>query len=209
MVKRNDSPPIESRAFTSPDEIDSGVAKLRRRIKELEQLDIRAAVLHDTGAVKVARSNVQATIRDVFGRRSPEFDEHAFIDIWAGSAMMGMDRDASIQARERGRTQVIGILNGLIGRLEEKRVDLLAGASPAPSTYFDRLNLHPRILDVAHDLFMDGHHWEAVFAASKALVNYVKERSGRDDLEGASLVRTVFSRNSPGVCKRRKMSMPA
>ena len=64
-------------------------------------------------------------------------------------------------------------------------------------TYFDRLNLHPRILDVSRDLFLDGYHWEAVFAAAKALVNYIKERSGRHDLDGASLVRTVFSRNDP------------
>ncbi len=44
---------------------------------------------------------------------------------------------------------------------------------------------------------MDGHHWDAVFAASKALVNYVKERSGRHDIDGTPLVRTVFSKNSP------------
>jgi uncharacterized protein (TIGR02391 family) len=36
-----------------------------------------------------------------------------------------------------------------------------------------------------------------VFAAAKALVNYVKERSGRHELDGATLMRTVFSRNSP------------
>jgi hypothetical protein len=28
----------------------------------------------------------------------------------------------------------------------------------------------------------DGYHWEAVLAAAKALVNYVRERSGRHDL---------------------------
>lgn len=38
--------------------------------------------------------------------------------------------------------------------------------------------------------------WDAVFAASKALVNYVKERSGLD-LDGAPLVRAAFSRNNP------------
>jgi hypothetical protein len=39
------------------------------------------------------------------------------------------------------------------------------------------MNLHPRIRDVARDLFLDGHAWKAVFAAAKALVNYVKGRS--------------------------------
>jgi uncharacterized protein (TIGR02391 family) len=52
-------------------------------------------------------------------------------------------------------------------------------------------------LEVARDLFVDGYPWEAVFAAAKALVNYVKERSGRHDLDGAPLMRAVFSRNDP------------
>jgi uncharacterized protein (TIGR02391 family) len=73
----------------------------------------------------------------------------------------------------------------------------MTGTNPAPFTYFDRLKLHPRILDMTREKFMDGYHWEAVFAASKALVNYVKERSGRHNLDGAPLVRTVFSKNSP------------
>ena len=64
-------------------------------------------------------------------------------------------------------------------------------------TYFDQLNLHPRIRDVSRDLFLDGHPREAVFAASKALINYAKERSGRHDLDGAPLVRAVFSKNAP------------
>ena len=111
---------------------------------------------------------------------------------------MNMAQHEVLQATERGRRQVIGILNGLIGRLREKRGDLFGGAvASAPSAYFDRLNLHPRILDVSRDLFLDGYHWEAVFAASKALVNYVKERSGGHDLDGAPLVRAVFSRNNP------------
>ena len=50
-------------------------------------------------------------------------------------------------------------------------------------------------MEVSRDLFLDGHNWEAVFAAAKALVNYVKERSGRHDLDGAPLARTVFSQN--------------
>ena len=64
-------------------------------------------------------------------------------------------------------------------------------------TYFEHLNLHPRIAEVANDLYRDGYHWETVFAAAKALVNYVRERSGRHDLDGAALMRTVFSKNNP------------
>lgn len=198
MAKRNSQPPpIEPKEFRSLDEIDRAVMKLERRIHEIEQLDIPAAVLNDTGADDVAESNVRATIREVFGQNSPEFREHEYIEIWAGPTYMGMHRDEVIEAKQRGRSQVTGILQGLIGRLKEKRDDLAGGETPRPSTYLDRLNLHPRIRDVASDLFLDGHHWEAVFAAAKALVNFVKERSGQHELDGATLMRTVFSRNDP------------
>jgi uncharacterized protein (TIGR02391 family) len=195
--KRSQPPLLEPREFRSPEEIDASIAKLKRRIQELQQLDISSAVLNDSGADDVARSNVRDTIRDVFGINSPEYKEHMHIDIWAGGLFFNMSSGDIISAKERGRVQVTGILNGLIGRLEEKREDLNAGVSPSPTTYFERLNLHPRILDVSRELFMDGHPWDAVFAASKALVNYVKERSGRHDLDGAALVRAVFSKNAP------------
>ena len=196
--RRPEPPPIEPREFKSVDEIDFGISKLERRIRDVEQLDVRAAALDDAGADIVVRSNVRETIREVFGPNSPEFNEHQHISLWAGPMRFGMHQQEIIEGKERGRRQVIAILNGLIARLTEKREDLGGGGAPAaPSTYFDRLNLHPRILDVSRDLVLDGHHWEAVFAAAKALVNYVKERSGRHDLDGAPLVRTVFSRNQP------------
>ncbi len=195
--KRFEPPAIEPRVFQSPDEIDRGVAKLERRIRELEAVDMVASVRDDTGADDVVRSNIREAIREVFGPNSPEFKEHEYLDIWAGPMYMGMHPQEILEGKERGRAQVIGILRGLIGRLQEKREELVGAAIPAPSTYLDKLNLHPRILDVSRDLFLDGYHWEAVFAAAKALVNYVKERSGRHDLDGASLVRVVFSRNAP------------
>jgi uncharacterized protein (TIGR02391 family) len=197
MAKRIEPRPLESREFRSSEEIDSAITKLGRRIQELESLDVTAAVLNRNGADQVAQSNVRETIRDIFGSNSPEFKEYEHIELWSGPMHMGMNDREIIYGTECGRRQVIGILNGLIGRLKEKREDLLVGTTPSPSTYFDRLNLHPRIREVSRDLFMDGHPWEAVFAGAKALINYIKERSGRDDLDGAPLVRAVFSKNGP------------
>jgi uncharacterized protein (TIGR02391 family) len=191
------APIIEPRNFFSPEEIDRSIAKLRRRVKELEAIDVPDAIRNDTGADDVVRSNIRETILEVFGQNSPEFAEHKYLRIWAGPQFVNMDTNYLIEGTQRGRTQVIGFLNGLIGRLQEKRQDLVDGEAPRPTTYFEKLNLHPRILDVAGDLFRDGHHWEAVFAAAKALVNYVKERSGKHDLDGAPLMRTVFSKKDP------------
>ncbi len=171
--------------------------RLQRRINEIEQVDFVAAEQNHTGADDAAKSNLRNTILEIYGPNSPEYKEHKNIGFWAGAMFVNMDRHQIIQGRINGRTQALGIINGLIARLNEKREDFETGDRPAPSTYFEKLNLHPRIADVASDLFLDGHHFEAVFAGAKALVNFVKERSGRHDLDGAPLVRTVFSKNGP------------
>ena len=77
-------PPLELREFRSVEEIDSAIAKLERRVHELNDLDISAAVMNDSGADDTARSNIRATILEIFGPNSPEFREHRYIDIWAG-----------------------------------------------------------------------------------------------------------------------------
>lgn len=190
-------PVIVPKEWSAPEDIDLAVAKLQRRISELEALDIRATVLQDTGLEEVVESNIRETLRDIFGPNSPEFNEHQHIEVWAGGVFMGMSDGEIIDRRERGRKRVVGTLNGLIGRLTEKREELVCKGTPQPRAFLDYLHLHPRIADVANDLFQDGYHWEAVFAAAKALINYVKERSGQHQLDGAPLMRKVFSRNDP------------
>jgi uncharacterized protein (TIGR02391 family) len=195
--RKPEQQPVEPRQFESVGKIDRGIKKLERRIEELKHLDIRAAILEDTGADDVVRSNISETIREVFGPNCPEFREHKHLRIWAGPLFVNMSSEEVIQGTERGRNQTIGILRGLVDRLKEKLEELVAQGQPSPRTYFEQLNLHPRIAEVANDLYLDGYHWEAVFAAAKALVNYLKERSGRHDLDGAPLMRTVFSKNNP------------
>jgi uncharacterized protein (TIGR02391 family) len=195
--KRSDPPPIEPREFRSPEEIDIAIGKLHRRIEQLESVDIPTSVARNNAAVSVCRSNIRDTIREVFGPNSPEFKEHGHVEIWVGAFQRGMSVPAIISTTQRGRVRVVGILKGLVARLEERKSDLTTGRTLHTSMSFDRVDLHLRLRDVSRDLFVDGHSWDAVFAASKALVNYVKERSGRHDLDGAQLMRTVFSAKDP------------
>ena len=44
VKKRLDPPPVESKQFSSVGEIDRGIAKLEKRIKDLKQLDVPTAV---------------------------------------------------------------------------------------------------------------------------------------------------------------------
>lgn len=191
------TPQIEPKVWQTSDEIDRALAKLRRRILEVEVLNARDAVLNDTGADDVVVSDVRTSILEIFGENSPEYREHKHIRMWAGSMYVNMGKQAIAEGTERGRLQMLGTLKGLEKRLLEKREDFANEASPTAKEITRVLNLHPRIADVAADLFEDGYHWEAVFAAAKALVNFVKERSGQHQLDGTGLMRTVFSRNSP------------
>lgn len=62
---------------------------------------------------------------------------------------------------------------------------------------FDRLPLHPSIYAASEKLFRMGQYRHAVLDAGIALVNYVKEKSGRRDIDGVSLVHTVLAPSDP------------
>lgn len=200
MTRKPAAPPaIEPKVFQTSAEIDRAIMKLERRIKEITDIDFVAAERDHTGTDDAATSNLRNVILEIYGPGSPEYRQHRTIGFWAGPMFVNMHPGQILEGRENGRRQVLGIISGLIASLKEKREDLEGGERPAPSSYFEKLNLHPRIADVARDLFLNGHHFDAVFAAAKALVNFVKERSERHDLDGAPLMRTVFSKNSPAL----------
>ena len=196
-IKRSEIPPVEIKQFQSVDEIDRGIARLERRVTELEELNIIDTYRKNSGAKEVVTSNIHETILEVFGPNSPEYQEHKHLRLWAGQASFNMNEAECIKHEQGGRIQTIGIIRGLIARLKEKREEFEADEGLSPTSYFDQMKLHHRIVDVSRELFMNSHPWEAVFAGSKALINYVKERSGIHNLDGADLMRQVFSRKNP------------
>jgi uncharacterized protein (TIGR02391 family) len=197
MARKTPSPPLPGPiVFKSTDEIERAIGKLERRIQDVERLDVEASFQADDGKIGIVESNIRNTIREVFGEGSPEFREHEHIEMWAGSLFFGIADHERLASVLKGRAVVVNVLNSLIARLKEKLEDLEGGEKPRPSAYFNKLNLHPRIQGVAEDRFLDGHHWDAVFSASKALVNFVKEQSGLE-LDGAKLMYSAFSKNNP------------
>lgn len=81
-------PDYVSKRFTVI-EIERGIAKLRRRIDEVQALKEKR-VRYDDQAVRNAEFNIRETIREVFGDASAEYDEHRYYDIWSGSLIMGI-----------------------------------------------------------------------------------------------------------------------
>lgn len=183
------------KTFT-PIEIDRAIGKLRKRAAEVKALEDQNVAYNDQ-KVKNAEHNIREMIREVFGSESPEFGDHEYHDIWHGGYNVG-DDDEDRQAKFRaGIMQTVTLLEGLIDRLEEKRGDISIDPTSRTQAAFSDMQIHSRIAAVCSELYRDGHYGNAVFDASKALINFVKERSGRHDLDGAPLMRTVFSRTGP------------
>lgn len=62
---------------------------------------------------------------------------------------------------------------------------------------FDQMNFHPTISQSSQSLYESGHYDSAIFEAFKAVNNFVKNKSGRLDLDGKSLMSVCFNTKSP------------
>jgi len=201
--KTIEPPPVVAKEFTVQ-EIDIGIKKLRRRIADVQQLDPNK-ISYDDAEVDSIEQRIRETIREIFGSSSPQFKDYQYLAIWheleSEDYSPWHEAESSHHSAQRkfsaGIPQTMKKLQGLITWLEEKRKDLEIIPGKKKYIAFEDMDLHPRIAAVASDLFRNGHYPNATFDAAKALVNYVKERSGRHDLDGASLMRTVFSKNDP------------
>jgi uncharacterized protein (TIGR02391 family) len=206
---RRDLQPVEIRRLTLED-IERGIARLRRRIEDTRllkptglarQLAMQTRpdlqVRHDDQRVRNVEQKIEADVAEIFGPNSPEVHANRFFSIWRGPHVVGMGDDEAQSCFEAGIPQTITMLEGLIANLEERKVELGTNATARTHATFQGMPLHPRLAAAAANLVRDGHYRNAVLDACVALVNYVKERSGRQDLDGANLMRTVFSRNNP------------
>jgi uncharacterized protein (TIGR02391 family) len=204
MARRSAQPPTppDIREFRTTLELDAAITKLRRRIADIEQL--RAdKVRRDDPRVRNVEHAVRDAIRELFGKDSTQFHGHAAFRInETPPTMMGMN-ESSQHYDHRQQEQfdqrlpdAIVTLEGLVEGLNEKRADL-AQPHVAPRVAFQGRSLHAAIGSAAERLYLDGHYSQAVFESGKALIDLVKTKSGRHDLDGVALMQAVFSVNDP------------
>lgn len=190
-------PPIQSKDFTLED-IEHGIRKLRRRIEEVKALDPKT-VRYDDARVEAATRNINADIGDIFERNSPEYLAHGSHSLGYSSMVMGKSDYEYQQDFAENLPHTVVMLEGLMKRLEEKREDLAGDKRARVRASFEGLDLHQRISGACADLYRDQHFADAVLRASLALENFVKERSGRYDLSGSTLMEQVFTPNGPAL----------
>jgi hypothetical protein len=137
------SPPIEIKHFT-PDEIEQGITKLRRRIEQVQALAAEN-VAYDDQRVSNAEQDIHTTILEVFGQNSPQYERNGDHEIRHGSLYRDMPANELQEGFRVGVPRTIQMLEGLINGLEEKRVELGQSAITRVRAAFEGLDLHPRI----------------------------------------------------------------
>jgi uncharacterized protein (TIGR02391 family) len=187
---------IEEKVFTTLEEVDQAIVKLTRRLEEVEALDPHR-IRYDDPSKTSAAQNFSAAVLAIYGVNSPEYRRYRYHRIQHGSEYIGMgDRERQENFAE-GIKHTAEAIKNLIRGLEERKADFGADTTSRVRSAFEGLDLHPRIASVCVDLYRNGHYRNAVLDAAVALVNYVREKSRRPDLDGAPLMTTVFSKNAP------------
>lgn len=129
---RPSPPQLVDKAFTSEKEIDSAIVKLRRRIEDLKAIQSSKSS-YDDPAVTTLKNTYKANLREIFGEHSHQYSDHShLIDMLTFPDSMG-DSDYEIQGKfSRGLPKVIGVLEGLITFLEEKRSEVVPQSPSSP-----------------------------------------------------------------------------
>jgi uncharacterized protein (TIGR02391 family) len=78
------------------------------------------------------------------------------------------------------------------------RAEKLKDAASEANNLFDRMKLHPKIIEASESLFKDGHYAPAILEAFKAVNNFVKQKANKP-LDGRSLMSEVFSGTNPCI----------
>lgn len=181
------------RVWKSEDELSEAINLLMARMSALQAKSVERDIQSDSVNIAVIESGFRSTVREIFGQDSCEFQDYGRLEMFRGPLRVGMTSNEVVSARLRGREYMVAICVELIGRLQQKSLALRQKVVAHNSHSVP----HAGIDNATRDLLANGHHWEAVFAASKTLILLVKDRSGRRDLDGVALMRTVFSKQNP------------
>jgi len=193
-------PIVESKKFSGIGEFEAGILKLSRRLEEVRALNSQQ-IRFDDQKINNVESNIRESIREVFGQNSPEFHEHQYHNIWSGGHAIGMSDHECQNNFSAGLPKTASMLEGLIQRLEEKKLDLPNASQLTQSCDFWDL-VHPRIVGISRSRLESGHYADSVEAAFKEINDCVKKIVKKridDDLDGSTLMNRTFSVNNPVI----------
>ncbi|KVF59749.1 hypothetical protein WL74_20150 [Burkholderia cepacia] len=174
-----------------------GIEKLKRRIRELDEVDPNSITEGDDPSIMAVEGKVQQTLSELLTSGEwQRFRSGPLIDV---EFRMKYNLDRRDLARslakniDRARTN----LGTIIDLFEERLQDGEDSPEERAQRVFGAVNWHPQIALHCAKLFEDGHYAEAVEAACKVLELLVKTRALRDDGSGTGLMQAIFNANKP------------
>ncbi len=200
MARRTQKPAEPQPANLSPEEIRAAIPKLQRRIGELEHFAPEKVESRADPAISVLESKISTMLASIFGTDTVEYREYriaAHIDRASQNWRYGTPIHEVREGLVRGRVESIALLQSIVDEFKEELGDLGESDSGRALRAIEGLDLHSEIERAAGKLYRDGHYANAVEDACKALNALVKLRSGRDDLDGVTLMQQVFGGKTP------------
>lgn len=200
MAKR--SIPSQPRsADLSPEQMKAAIPKLRRRIAELQEVDVNTVQERGEARFDALEQKIDSTLVDIFGNDTVEYQRFGIgmLDTAPINYMYETPLHEVREGYKRGIEQAISNLATMLELFEEKIGDWGETSAGRALKALGELAIHPEIERAIGKLFQNGHYANAVEDACKVLDGLVKTRSGKHDLSGSGteLMQTVFSPKKP------------
>jgi uncharacterized protein (TIGR02391 family) len=191
-------PPPKQPAQLSVGDMQGALPKLQRRIDEVAAIDSNHATSTYTPEFEAINDAVNATLIDIFGQDSIEYNRYSQHSLYAGSHYVsGTPPHEIVEGYNEGKRRVLVHLDSAVKFINDRLSDLGAGTQSGTPRSLAGIDLHPTIEQAAAQLFRDGHYASAVENACKALNNLVQMKSGNYQLDNTKLMSAVFSKNNP------------
>jgi len=162
---------------------------------------------YNNNPIIVANPEMQFILEDRLRHGVPELENFlvdsksiAFYDS-KRAAMLKKELGMDVYSYSVGTYQIETIFSSIKSKLYEllkTRIPAIDDSSIVKKSSPLRLSdLHPMVIQIAEPLFIDGHYREAVLNVFIGLVNYLKTKSQKYELDGVPLAQTVLSQKKP------------
>ncbi|MCJ7790858.1 MAG: TIGR02391 family protein [Dehalococcoidia bacterium] len=157
-------------------------------------------------ALRLELQRYHARLKDIIsqygGEAGPPFSGRGYMVFSLALGSLYMD-----EARFMALDEAISLVNKAIAAFESaplantesQKVSLtqeLEDTCELPGYLFDKMQFHPRVIEVSESLFKTGNYAPAIFEAFKAVENLVKEKTALS-LNGQALMSKVFDEKAP------------
>ncbi|MGH6826070.1 TIGR02391 family protein [Methyloceanibacter sp.] len=180
----------------SPRQIEASIAKLERRLKELEQARTEHWSDDKKRELDGLYTKVDETLTAVFGDNTPDRRRHYVTPFYRCVSRFNRKPADYAAGYHKGLGDAKSKIATAITVLKEQLGDEAESPEDQALRAYEGLELHPEIDRAASGLYRNEHYANAIEDAVKALNTLVRLRSGIEE-DGTTLMQRAFSLKNP------------